>query len=76
MFRAGKLGMGLVSSKQCRLPSGKICGELGKSPKSVPDHLTSTRYEVAHGNVCHVHERPSRELPLDRGIEHDQFQLS
>ena len=27
-----------------------------------------TRYEVAHGNVRHVHERPSRELPLDRDI--------
>ena len=34
-----------------------------------------TRYEVAHGNVRHVHERPSRELLLDRGIEYDQFQL-
>ena len=34
-----------------------------------------TRYEGAHGNVRHVHERPSRELPLDRGIEYDQFQL-
>ena len=34
-----------------------------------------TRYEVAHGNVHHAHERPSCELPLDRGIEYDQFQL-
>ena len=36
-----------------------------------------TRYEVqGHGNVHRVHERPSRELPLDRGIEYDQTQLS
>ena len=34
-----------------------------------------TRYEGAHGNVRHVHERPSRELPLDRGIDYDQLQL-
>ena len=35
-----------------------------------------TRYEGDHGNVCHVHERPSRELPLDRGIEYNHLQLS
>ena len=35
-----------------------------------------TRIRGARGNVRHVHERPSCELPLSRGIEYDQFQLS
>ena len=30
---------------------------------------------MPHSNVHHVHERPSRELPLDRCIEYDQLQL-
>ena len=50
-------------------------------PGKTPDILfqsTSprTRYQVGHGNVHRVHERPSRELPLDRGIDYDQYQLS
>ena len=80
MFCAGKLGMGLVSSKQCRLPSGQICGELGKSPKSVPEHLTEDphfpRYEGARNITQHVRARQGRCVRLTVRVENDPKQLS
>ena len=82
MFRAGKLGMGLVSSKQCRLPSGQICGELGKSPKSVPEHLTWDPYiqyssiRAMNGNAWHERAWLARQARLTVRELHDPYQLS
>ena len=47
---------------------GKVGGSLEKSAKLVPEHLTDDL-------LRHVHARPSRELPLDRVIKYDQYQL-
>ena len=53
--------------------SKRLCKVSPRAPY-VPE--AGARYEVvAHGNVHHVHMRPSRELPLDRGIDYDQSQL-
>ena len=64
-----------VDHKTVPVTHGKLCG----APKTLQSRSQSTsprtRYEVAHGNVRHAHERPRRELPLDRGIDYDQFQL-
>ena len=71
-----KFNMGLVHSNNVGYPPDKsVVSWVNRQSRSQSTSLR-TRYEGAHGNVRHVHERPSRELPLDRGIEYDQFQLS
>ena len=63
--------------KPCRYSAGNLFERPANSPQVVPRALTEDpRYEGAHGNVRHVHERLNCELPLDRGIDYDQLQLS
>ena len=55
---------------------GKTISQTGKT--SDVRYITLSdkgSHEGMDGNVRHVHERPNREVPLDRSIDYDQFQL-
>ena len=75
--RRGKYLAGVPTfTKQCFSSPDQIAGSRNKSLLFGLSTSSVTRIRGARGNVRHVHERPSCELPLSRGIEYAQFQLS